>query len=71
LLDTLVEYAQQQAKNNEVLDLVSCCFSFTFENIEEAKALRTQLNMTSARHHILNQTAEFETMLDEFISNNS
>jgi hypothetical protein len=23
LLDTLVEYAQQQAKNNEVLDLVS------------------------------------------------
>jgi len=61
-------------KENEkqcAIQNVSCCFSFTFENIEEAKALRTQLNMTSARQNILDQTAEFETMLDEFISNNS
>ena len=34
IIDAMIEYAQNQAKNNEVLDLVSCLFSA--EKVEEA-----------------------------------
>lgn len=37
LLDTMVEYAQHQAKNNEVLDLVSYCPLCNSDNLHQYK----------------------------------
>ena len=47
----------------------NCTFSYTFNNIEEAEALRTQLISTFLGGSILDQTENFETTLDKFIDN--
>jgi len=43
--------------------------SFTFDSLEDAEALQTQLNMTSARYYILEKTESFDKALGEFITN--
>jgi hypothetical protein len=47
----------------------NCTFSYTFNNIGEAEALRSQLNRTFANGSILDLTENFETTLDKFIDN--
>ena len=45
----------------------NCTFSFTFNNIEEAEALRSQLNRTFAGGSILDKTENFEITLDKIL----
>ena len=63
IIDAMIEYAHSQAKNNEVLDLVSGMFTYEFANNVELKSVIHVIQKTMSREPQLTDSESFEKAL--------